>query len=623
MSFELEEPVARGQHHAVRTIALGVALTFLVFIIANFATRGWDYTLAELTLDASTMVACLSVAVAVGPFDPKTPLRSRELFTVALAVFAVANISFSGLVLSQPSNLLYLPYVPIAAGSVCLTWPSLLLVSGISSIVGVSGAAWLGRPSDLVLLAVSQCIAIVVAGTILTSRRLQGSQIARFRRSERRQLEALATAKERLAEELRVHEATEAERQKLEAEHAELRNRAEISQRLEALGTLAGGVAHDMNNVLLAIGFTAESMLLDGAPSTEEQKDLRRILAAVNQGSSLTRSMLAFAKRSEQKRERTDLHQVIDESVALLRRTLPKGMNVEVDLATEPLPILGDAGQLGNVIINLIVNAADAAGGRGHVQVKLRPVAVEGDELLGSGPHLSMTVTDDGPGMAPETAARAFEPFFSTKDGDHTGLGLSMVFGTVRQHGGDVRIESEPGKGTVVNVLLPVAAAGAEGPTTARRGDLASFEGVRMMVVDDEPLVLHSTARALRALGFDVTPVAGGPASVDAYRKTPFELVLLDVDMPVMNGPDVFEALRSHDPEARVVFASGYPKGADIEALLEAGALGFLRKPFSRGELERALADALGSGDPAGAGSFVAGLESAPPPPSASSQFDR
>jgi signal transduction histidine kinase/ActR/RegA family two-component response regulator len=559
-SFQDDDVIGRGHHQTVRTAVYGVVLIMVVFIVANTTVRPAAYGAAEIVLDAVTLCLGMGLGLAV------RRRRSWVAQEVAgLGVVLLTHVNILGTVAAQGSvdSLSYLPFVVIAAGAVFLTWSAYGLVSTASLFAGTAAAAGAGTGADVVNTLIAQLVAAIVGGMLLGSRLAQGREMAALRRAEA------------------AHQ----------AQRVELQERVAQSQRLEALGTLAGGVAHDVNNALAAIGSTAEGLLRSEAPARGAE-GLRGILAAVDQAASLTRNLLAFARRSRVHAERTHPGQVAEEAVGLLRRTLPKGVEIELVVASDLEDVLGDAGQLANALLNLGVNASDAMGGRGHLLFEARMEALgEADGTLAAGRYVTLSVSDDGPGMDAATAARVFEPFFSTKEGEHSGLGLSMVFGTLRQHGGDVRIHTAPGEGTVVRLWLP-ALSRVEDVSEAVRAS-PTLDGIRVLVVDDEPLVRRGLGRLLRSFGAEARLVGRAADAVPLYRADPFDVVLLDVAMPEMSGPEVLRALREADPQVSAVFLSGYPKGTDGEALPSAS--GFLTKPCRGEDLRDALAAAVRS----------------------------
>ena len=333
-----------------------------------------------------------------------------------------------------------------------------------------------------------------------------------------------------------VHELDE--RKHAQAEAEKLRDQFVHAQRMDAVGTLAAGLAHDMNNILGGILAFAE-VLHSEATDKEVKADLARIRTEAERGAALTRSLLAFSRRGQYRKRSMLLHSVLDDMSPLLSRTL--GKHVMLERTDGPPTIIeGDSAQLGQVLLNLCLNAADAMNGRGVVKIYTNEIDLAPDEVEGlpGGRYGMLSIVDTGCGMDAETKKRIFEPFFTTKPiGKGTGLGLAMVFGAVEAHGGGITVESEPGQGTTMTIYLPAAetmpALPASEPIVKPRS-----KGV-VLVVDDEPVVRTATARLVDGLGLDAITAADGEEAVDIYkhRQSEIVLVLLDMVMPKMAGP--------------------------------------------------------------------------------------
>jgi signal transduction histidine kinase/CheY-like chemotaxis protein len=340
------------------------------------------------------------------------------------------------------------------------------------------------------------------------------------------------------------------------------------SQKMEAVGRLAGGVAHDFNNLLVAINGYAE-LLAAGLTEPRQQKFAREIRAAGERAAALTTQLLAFSRRQVLQPRVLDLNESVREIDSMLRRLIGAGVRVELDLDPELRPVEADPSQLGQVLLNLAVNARDAMAGSGTLRIVTRN---DGGDVL-------LEVADSGVGMDAATQARIFEPFFTTKgvgQGTGTGLGLSTVYGIVVQSGGSIGVASEPGHGATFAVRLPATAAVPVDEAAAPPAPAAGHE--RILVVDDEQIVRDLLGSVLRDRGYDVT-VAGTPGEA-REAKGRFDLLLTDIVMPGADGPTL-----ARDIDARhVLFISGY----DQEALVHAG-MPFLQKPFAHDELARAV----------------------------------
>jgi two-component system, cell cycle sensor histidine kinase and response regulator CckA len=390
------------------------------------------------------------------------------------------------------------------------------------------------------------------------------------------------------------------ERSRLEAQLAQ-------SQRIESLGQLAGGVAHDFNNLLAVIlncvAFVAEDLAAepgDRRATVELANDLEQVRHAAERAAALTRQLLLFSRNEPTAPCLVTLNDAIQEAESLLSRTLGEHIQLELRLADPSPTALVDSGKLGQVLVNLAVNGRDAmpAGGRITIETGAVEVGRSHDDRsshrdLAPGTYVYVSVTDTGEGMPPEVVARAFEPFFSTKPRERgTGLGLATVYGIVTEAGGAPVIESTVGRGTSVRVYLPSAVG--EGLPDKVRERPAPVHGATVLVVEDEPPVLEAARRVLVSGGYRViaepSPL-GALAQVDQAGVAMPDLLLSDVVMPEMSGPELARRIAEHHPEVPVLFMSGYPGTFLDDANLETTAL--IRKPFSRDELLYSVAEIL------------------------------
>jgi len=373
------------------------------------------------------------------------------------------------------------------------------------------------------------------------------------------------------------------------------------AQKLDAVGRLAGGIAHDFNNILTAINGYAE-FAIHGLPSDSPyQTDLREILASAGRAATLTRQLLGFARKQTASPRVVDLNVHVARTLAMLKRVI--GEQIEVSWRPEAglWSVHIDLGQLDQVLTNLVINARDAIEGVGTVTVATANVASAEGAIAGRvgpvrGDFVRLTVRDDGHGADADTVAKVFEPFFTTKpEGAGTGLGLSTAYGIVKQNGGLIDFESEPGVGTVVSVYLPrhLAQPTGDGPADAPGGPRGGSE--TLLVVEDEAPLRALLVRLLRSLGYAVLS-AGTPreaiALVDQHRGT-IDLLVTDVVMPQMDGRALCAALRERRPGLRCLFISGYAS----DAITDRGMLGpdvqFLQKPFTLDVLARRIREVL------------------------------
>ncbi len=376
----------------------------------------------------------------------------------------------------------------------------------------------------------------------------------------------------------------------LEIAHREQRRAEDAqrqSQKLEAIGLLAGGVAHDFNNLLVGILGYADVVAEEAAPGSVQEEAARTIAQAGQRAAELTRQLLAVARLGHHRQEPVDLHAVGREVAGLLGRTLYKSIRLDVRLEAPLHTVRGDPGQMQQVILNLAMNARDAMpdGGTLAIETSLDAPGVPPEER-----HLVLQVSDTGVGIPKEHLQRIFDPFFTTKpEGSGSGLGLATAYGIVKGHGGTLKVSSEVGAGSRFTVSLPAwdapAAAAAPADRTGPRG-----QGV-VLVVDDEEVVRRTAGQMLASLGFDPASVVGGREALEWLARCDAPAaVLLDMSMPGMDGRACFREIRARHPGVRVVLSSGFTRNGRVEELLREGAVEFVQKPYRTAELARALA---------------------------------
>ena len=378
------------------------------------------------------------------------------------------------------------------------------------------------------------------------------------------------------------------------------RERKQITQRLELVGQLAGGVAHDFNNVLMAILASTEVMRVELAAGKRDPKELAEnldtILEAGRRASELTRRLLTFGRRGSLERRAVSVHALLESTVKLLERTLPANVHLVVEPRASRDVVRGDAASLESALINLALNARDAMQDGGSLTFSTESVELDEEWCQGSGfdvkpgSYVRLSVRDTGVGIAPEHASRVFEPFFTTKEeGKGTGLGLPSVFGVVREHGGTVHLSSELGRGTVFHLTLPLDAASEEpasSPPAPQR-----FPGVSALVVDDEPGIRRMLVRLLGSLGIEATPVASAEEALTAFGER-HQLLITDVVLSGRRGNELAAELLSKNSSLRVLLISGFPKDSELSAL-PSERVRMLAKPFTLETLQSALADLL------------------------------
>jgi signal transduction histidine kinase/CheY-like chemotaxis protein len=361
-------------------------------------------------------------------------------------------------------------------------------------------------------------------------------------------------------------------------EHHRLEAELRRAHRLESIGRLAGGLAHDFNNLLTAMLGSLELMEEGCPPNLRE--DLGTVRHGAERARDLTAQLLAFARKQPIVLEVIDLSALVTNVERLLRRLV--GPTVELTVSCESgLSVRADAAQLEQVLVNLVVNARDAMPQGGALSVRARG---EPRTHGAAQENVVLEVEDHGTGMDAETISHVFDPFFSTKDGG-TGLGLASSYGIVLQHGGNIQVDSDPGKGARFRVVLPRVR---EPVRPAAQPSNESGGAGCVLLVDDEDSVRRTTARLLTSLGYEVLLAESGQRALEIAKTYPgpIDILLCDVAMPERSGPEVAKDIRSVSPGIRVLFVSGYPEGEENVV----SSAGFLQKPFSRAALSAKLA---------------------------------
>jgi PAS domain S-box-containing protein len=376
----------------------------------------------------------------------------------------------------------------------------------------------------------------------------------------------------------------------------QLEKQVRFHQKMDALGTLAGGVAHDFNNILTAIFGYSTLTLGQLPPQSEEAGYLNNVVKACERAKDLVGRILTFSRRGEQDKRAIDVGEVVAEAGELLRSSLPATIEVRTSLDAHCLPVMADATQIHQVVMNLGTNAAQAMPRGGLLDitvemVELSPHKVSGDNLR-PGPHVALTVRDTGQGIDSATMEKIFDPFFTTKEiGEGTGLGLSVVHGIIKSHGGDISVTSTEGEGTSFLVHLPCTQI-RQSERPARQLSLAGKE--RILVVDDEPLICDLAIRILESLGYSVTGSTRSSEALQIFLDRPdtFDLVMTDHTMPGITGLELVREMRTVAPDVPVIVMSGR-KGDDLD---QARDVTFLAKPFSVAEIGGAVRRVLDGG---------------------------
>ena len=390
----------------------------------------------------------------------------------------------------------------------------------------------------------------------------------------------------------------------------QLKEQLLASQRMEAIGRLAGGVAHDFNNLLTVILNCTRFAIEETDADDRRLADLEAVMGAGERAAALTRQLLAFSRKQVLEPGVLDVNQIVTDLEKMLRRLIGEDIGVALVLASDLGPVRADPGQIEQAIMNLVVNARDAMPDGGTLTIETANVDIDGEYAvrhlgLTPGPHVLLAISDTGCGMEAATRQRLFEPFFTTKaKGKGTGLGLSTVYGIVKQSGGDVLVYSEPGKGTTFKVYLPRLCEEVPIAATRRASDRPAAGNETILVVEDDEAVREIAARMLRMGGYEVLTAANAGEALQASEQHRGELHLLltDVVMPEMSGPQLADQLEKLWPDLRVLYMSGYADDFILQhGGLERGTT-FIGKPFSAAQLGRKVRAALLGGIPDGAG---------------------
>ncbi|HWQ93165.1 MAG TPA: ATP-binding protein, partial [Clostridia bacterium] len=388
------------------------------------------------------------------------------------------------------------------------------------------------------------------------------------------------------------------------SERKDLEHQLRQAQKMEAIGQLAGGVAHDFNNLLLVIRGNAELMLMDtGVHNSETLDCLKQIEAAAERAGNLTRQLLAFSRKQVLQPQPVGLDEVISNLAKMLHRIIGEHIQMQCELGSKPHLIHADAGMMEQVLVNLVVNARDAMPKGGQLRIETQKVSVSKEDGLvhpeaRPGEFVCLTVADTGDGIAPENINRVFEPFFTTKaPGQGTGLGLAMVYGIVKQHGGWIEVESQVGRGTQVRVFVPQMAAAAG--RTESPGATAEVPGgtEAVLLVEDDEAVREVTRRVLESAGYQVHCARNGSQAWEIWlqQRDKISLLLTDMVLPDgKNGRELVSELREQKPGLHAIFISGYNLGVPQDVLRETGAVTrFLQKPCPCSALLRTVRECL------------------------------
>jgi signal transduction histidine kinase/ABC-type nitrate/sulfonate/bicarbonate transport system substrate-binding protein/CheY-like chemotaxis protein len=390
---------------------------------------------------------------------------------------------------------------------------------------------------------------------------------------------------------------------RMEQEQDTLQEKLHQTQKLEAVGQLAGGVAHDFNNMLAGIMSAAEVLKsFDSELDEEALSFVEIILNASQRAAELTSNLLAFGRKGKIQSSCLDLHTIIDDTITLLSRTIDRKIDILVLKNAENPLVVGDSAALQNTLLNLAINASHAMPDGGTITIETGTVSLDKNYCTSSpfaiseGEYVEIEVQDTGCGISGENLQNIFEPFFTTKkQGEGTGLGLASVYGTVQDHRGAVTVSSEVGTGTVFHLYLPCSESSQKKESTKKE----ALRGAgHILLADDEELIRVTVKYMLEEMGYSVTLAENGVEAVDIFQRdySHFDLVIMDMIMPAMNGSEAFYQMREIDKESKIIISSGFTKDENLHELKKAGLAGFIQKPFRQHELAALLGEVLGTG---------------------------
>jgi signal transduction histidine kinase len=383
------------------------------------------------------------------------------------------------------------------------------------------------------------------------------------------------------------------DRKKAEEEKRKLEAQLQNARKMESIGTLAGGIAHNFNNLLMGIQGNASLMLFDIDSNHPHYQMLKKIEKQVQGGTELTRQLLGYARQARYEVKSISLNQLVQETSNTFG-TAKKEIRIHQAFAEDLFGIEADLGQIEQILMNLYVNAAEAMPESGDLFV--RTMNVTDKDMTGRpykpkpGNYVMLTIRDTGMGMDKETMKRIFEPFFTTKGlAKGTGLGLASAYGIIKAHGGYIDVHSEKGHGTTFNIYLPST----EKEVKEEKELSGEFQKGKetVLLVDDEEMVADTSEQMLKKLGFEVLLARGGREALEIYQKNQdrIHIVLLDMIMPDMGGGETYDRMKEINPEIRVLLSSGYSVDGRAEEILERGCNAFIQKPFNMNELSEKL----------------------------------
>lgn len=383
------------------------------------------------------------------------------------------------------------------------------------------------------------------------------------------------------------------EQQKAEKEKKRLETELAHSQKMEAIGTLAGGIAHNFNNVLYPIMGYTEMVMEDAPKDSLARKNLKEVLIAANRAKVMVKQILTFSRQTDEDFSPIDVAPIIDDVVRLMKATLPATIQIKSSISEKRSIVMGDPAQIHQMLINLCTNAYHAmTDSGGELEIVLDTILIKDQDVrlgsaLGPGSHIRLSISDTGTGIAPQLLERIFDPYFTTKPvGKGTGMGLSIAHAVIEKHKGEIRVQSRLGKGSVFDVFLPVID---KSPDLARSLDDKPIPGgtERILLVDDEKQILDMTKQILNRLGYHVTDHASSADALNAFSLAPgnFDIMITDMTMPHMTGSQLAKKILDIKPGFPIVLCTGFSEKIAKGAALEADISAYLTKPLNKREI--------------------------------------
>jgi len=392
------------------------------------------------------------------------------------------------------------------------------------------------------------------------------------------------------------------EQVRLRNENKAFEKQLQQTQKLEAIGSLAGGIAHDFNNILAPIMGRAELLLMENSGSEAVREHCRGIIDAAKRARDLVKQILTFSRQVDQEIKPVSLAEIVREVIGLVRPTLPATIEIECDVSDQSLRVIADATQMHQVIMNLATNAFHAMEDKGgRLRFHLKPVTIASGEfsdlIIPPGRYLQLCIEDSGHGMDQATMTKIFDPYFTTKPRDKgTGLGLSVVLGILRGYGGEIRVQSEVGKGTTFTLYFPVVELAAEQTPPEYSNQEALPRGTEhILLVDDEKSIADVTTGMLERLGYKVTVRISSYDALEAFRNLAdrIDLLIADLTMPQMTGLQLYREIKKIRPSIKVVICTGFSEQLDSRTSKSIGIEGFLHKPVVMSDLARCIRSVL------------------------------